>query len=132
MSDDFATPTLPASAATTPDLRTAAHDLAAAASEQARGIKDRATETAQHFRDLATEKAQQLRSAAEQKAAVLRSAAEQKAAILRESASEHWEDTRVKAKEIHVSAEDYIREHPTKCVLGALGVGFLIGLAVRK
>ena len=31
-----------------------------------------------------------------------------------------------------VAAEDYIRQNPTKCVLGALGLGVLIGLIVRR
>ena len=38
----------------------------------------------------------------------------------------------MKAKELHVTAEDYIRQNPTKCVLSALGLGFLIGLIVRR
>jgi ElaB/YqjD/DUF883 family membrane-anchored ribosome-binding protein len=38
----------------------------------------------------------------------------------------------VKAKELQVTAEDYIRQNPTKCVISALGLGFLIGLIVRR
>jgi ElaB/YqjD/DUF883 family membrane-anchored ribosome-binding protein len=145
MSDNFPTPTLdpeagftaaPSVAQAANDLRVAAGEKArefvATANDQARGLKDRAVETAQHFRDVAAEKAQQLRAAAIEKAETLRVVAGEKATHIRESAAEHWQDTRVKAKEIHVSAEDYIRVHPTKCVLGALGVGFLIGLVVRR
>lgn len=145
MSDNFSTPALDPEAGFTaaPSVAQAANDLRVAAgesarefvastSEQVRGIKDRAVETAQHFRDAASEKAQQLRAAAIEKAEALRVVAGQKAVNIRESASEHWQDTRVKAKEIHVSAEDYIRVHPTKCVLGALGIGFLVGLVVRR
>ena len=36
------------------------------------------------------------------------------------------------ARAAEKAAEDYIRQHPTKCVLGALGVGFLLGLIVRR
>ncbi len=78
-------------------------------------------ESAQHFRDAATEKA-----------TALKSAAAERAQHLKESATEQWQDTRVKAKELHVTAEDYIRQNPTKCVLSALGAGFLIGLIVRR
>ncbi len=105
----------------TPSVSQAANDLRAAAGEKARefvhtaeekaaALKDRAVESAQQFRDTAAERASQLRA----------------------TATEQWQDTRVKAKELHVTAEDYIRQNPTKCVLSALGAGFLIGLIVRR
>ena len=105
----------------TPSVSQAANDLRAAAGEKARefvhtaeekaaALKDRAVESAQQFRDTAAERASQLRA----------------------TATEQWQDTRVKAKELHVTAEDYIRQYPTKCVLSALGAGFLIGLIVRR
>jgi len=84
-------------------------------------LKERATESARHLRD-----------AAEEKAAILKENASTQAKHLRETACEQWDETRVKAKEFHVTAEDYIRQNPTKCVLGALGAGFLIGLLVRR
>ena len=62
----------------------------------------------------------------------MKSAATERAQHLKESATEQWQDTRVKAKELHVTAEDYIRQNPTKCVVSALGLGFLIGLIVRR
>lgn len=116
----------------TPSISQAANDLRAAAGEKAREIvhtaeskaavlKERAVESAQHFRDVAAEKA-----------TALRTAAAEKAHHLKETATEQWQDTRVKAKELHVTAEDYIRQNPTKCVLGALGLGFLVGLIVRR
>lgn len=115
-----------------PSIAQAANDLRAAAGEKARefvhtaetkatALKDRAVESAQHFRDTASEKA-----------AALKAAASEKAAAFKDTASVQWEDTRVKAKELHVTAEDYIRQNPTKCVLSALGLGFLIGLIVRR
>ena len=51
---------------------------------------------------------------------------------LKSAAEEQWQETRVKAREYHTSAEDYIREHPTKSILIAAGVGFLFGLIVRR
>lgn len=105
----------------TPSVSQAANDLRAAAGEKARefvhnaeekavALKGRAVESALHFRETATERANQFKSAA----------------------TEQWQDTRVKAKELHLTAEDYIRQNPTKCVLSALGAGFLIGLIVRR
>jgi len=107
--------------AASPSIAQAANDLRAAAGERARefvhtaesraaALKERAIESAQHLRQTAAEKSQHLR----------------------ESATEHWQETRVKAQEFHSTAEDYIRQNPTKCVLGALGVGFLIGLITRR
>lgn len=92
------------------ELRHAAGDFAAATGAEASRIKERAVETASSLKATATDKVHQARDIAQQQ----------------------WEETRVKAKEIHVTAEDYIRQNPTKAVLGALGVGFLIGLIVRS
>lgn len=80
------------------------------AKEKSTEIKDRASASAKQLRDTAGTQAKQIR----------------------ENATEQWDHTRVKAKEIHVTAEDYIRQNPTKCVLSALGAGFLIGLLVRR
>ena len=127
----------------TPSVAQAANDLRAAAGEKARefvhtaeekasALKDRAVESAQHFRDTAVERASQFKATATDKASAFKAAATDKALHFKESATEQWQDTRVKAKELHITAEDYIRENPTKCVLSALGAGFLIGLIVRR
>lgn len=135
MSNPFSTPSSldpEAGFTQSPSIAQAANDLRAAAGEKARefvhtaenkavALKDRAVESAQHFRDTASEKA-----------AALKAAASEKASAFKDTATVQWEDTRVKAKELHVTAEDYIRQNPTKCVLSALGLGFLIGLIVRR
>jgi ElaB/YqjD/DUF883 family membrane-anchored ribosome-binding protein len=112
----------------TPSVSQAAHDLRVAAGEkikdlahQAGAIKDKALESASHFRETAAESA-----------SAFKASAVEKAAHFREVAQEQWTDTREKAREVHISTEAYIREHPTKCVLGALGIGFLIGLIARR
>lgn len=146
MSENFANPKSldpEAGFSQTPSVSQAANDLRAAAGErakevvhettdQAKALKSKAVESAQQFRDVATEKAQALKATATEKATVLRQAAEEKATHLRSVADEQWHQTRDRAKDIHVTAEDYIRENPTKCVLGALGIGFLIGLISRR
>jgi ElaB/YqjD/DUF883 family membrane-anchored ribosome-binding protein len=103
------------------DLRAAANDFAKTTTEQAAIVKDRALDTAHAIRTTAVQKAGQLKTVAAEKAS-----------HVKEVAQQQWDETRVKAKEIHVTAEDYIRQNPTKAVLGALGVGFLIGLIVRR
>lgn len=42
--------------------------------------------------------------------------------------NEGWDKTREAAKEYHKAGEAYVKENPTGSVLGALGVGVLIGL----
>lgn len=103
------------------DLRAAAGDFVRSTTEQAVQVKDRAIEVATSLKASALDKSEQFKAAAADKAQ-----------YVREVAQQQWEETRVKAKEIHVTTEDYIRQNPTKAVLGALGVGFLIGLIVRR
>ena len=123
----------------TPSVSQAAHDLRVAAEEklkdlagQAGTLKDKAIESAGHYREIAAEKAREARDIALEKASAFKASAAERAAHFREVAHEQWTDTRERAREVHSTAEDYIRQHPTKCVLGALGVGFLIGLIARR
>lgn len=113
-----ATPSLEEAAG---DLRSAVSDFASATSEKATAVKNRAVETAEALRATATDKAEHYRTVATKKAH-----------IARESTQQHIDDARRKAKEVQVTAEDYIRQNPTKAILGALGAGFLIGLITRK
>jgi ElaB/YqjD/DUF883 family membrane-anchored ribosome-binding protein len=112
----------------TPSVSQAAHDLRVAAEEkikdlagQAGVLKEKALESATHFREMTAEKA-----------SALKASATERAAHFREIAQEQWYDTRARAREVHTTAEDYVRQNPTKCVLGALGIGFLIGLIARR
>lgn len=114
------------------DLRGAASDFAKSTSDQAHKVKDRAVEAASAFKASATQKAEELKEAASDKAEHYKAVASEKAHQAKATAQAQWDDTRVKAKEIHVTAEDYIRQNPTKAILGALGVGFLIGLIARN
>lgn len=135
MSDSFASNSLDPEAGFTqssPSVAQAANDLRAAAGEKVKEFASTASAQAHALKDRAVESATQFREVAAEKAAAFKAAATDKAQHLRESATEHWDDTRVRAKELHVSAEDYIRQNPTKSVLGALGVGFLIGLILRR
>lgn len=118
------------------DLRAAAgekaKEIAHQATDQAKAIKERAVESAQHLREVATDKALAFKAAATEKAETLKQAATGKANEFRHSADEQWRETRIKAKELQITTEDYIRQHPTRCVAGALGLGFLIGLIARR
>ena len=100
---------------------TAPSDLRSAAAQQAKVI---ATE--------AKDKAQKLKTVAAEKAQVIKQGAGEKAQVIKEKSKEQWDQGKVKAKKVHTSAEDYVRTKPTQCVLGALGIGFLLGLIVRR
>ncbi len=93
-----------------PSVSQAAHDLREAAGLKAREIVHAAEHKAAEFKDRASTTAQQFK----------------------QSANDQWQDTRVKARELQVTAEDYIRQNPTKCVVSALALGFLVGLITRR
>lgn len=114
------------------DLRAAAGEKTREVADSATHLKDRAISEATHLKNVAVDKATHLRDSATEKAEALRNAATARATGLRESAHEQWDDTRDKAREFQVTAEDYIRQNPTKAMLGALGVGFLVGLIMRR
>lgn len=46
----------------------------------------------------------------------------------RQQLNEGWDVTCSKAKEFHKAGEEYVKSNPTGSVLGALGVGVLLGL----
>jgi len=122
MTDPFPTSLEPEAGFTpSPSISKAAHDLRSAAGDKARELVQTAESKASQLKERAVESAQQFRETAAQRACALKT-----------SATEQWEDTRERAKELHVTAEDYIRQNPTKCVLSALGLGFLVGLIVRR
>ncbi len=131
-SDNPAVGGSPSVSAAADDLRSAAGDMASTTGAQATRVKDRAVETAQALKATATEKAEHYKAVATEKAEHYKAIATEKAQSAKQSAQHQWDDTREKAKEIHVTAEDYIRQNPTKAVLGALGVGFLIGLIAKN
>ncbi len=103
------------------DLRAAAEEKMAALGHRAHDLKERALEKAHHLRDLTAEKAEELKHTAEEKAHHLRHLAEHQ-----------WHETRDRARELHQTSEEYVRENPTKAVVGALAIGFIIGLIVRR
>lgn len=101
-------------------------------SKAAQDLRQAAGDKAKEFIHSAESKASQLRQTATEKASAFKTAAAQQAGQFKDTATEQWDHTRVRAKELHGTAEDYIRENPTKCVLGALGIGFLAGLIMRR
>ncbi len=48
----------------------------------------------------------------------------------REQINVGWDATCAKAKDLHQAGEEYVKTNPTGSVLGALGVGFVLGLLI--
>lgn len=88
----------------------AAEELRAAAGAKAQQLKDVAEQKAEHFRDVATERTEQFRGYAEQS----------------------WQDARDRAYDWKSEGEKFVRDNPTKAVLYAMGVGFVVGLILRR
>ena len=80
----------------------------------------------------ATQAVHDLRAAAEAKAAEFRATAESKVHELRGKAETAYSDARTRAQSLRGESEQWIRENPTRAVLTAMGVGFIIGLMFRK
>jgi ElaB/YqjD/DUF883 family membrane-anchored ribosome-binding protein len=76
--------------------------------------------------------AEELRAAAEQKARDWARVADATAEDLRQRAEQALKQTQVQLKTLHTESESYVREHPLKSVLVALGAGFLVGVLVRR
>ncbi len=123
MEETFADPNIKhADTKTSPvPLRDKAGQLAHDASAKAQQIKEAAVEKAGQFREYAGTKAHDIKETASVKGQQLK-----------EAAGEQIQQGQVKAREAHADAEEYVRQHPTKSILTAIGVGFLIGLVVRR
>jgi ElaB/YqjD/DUF883 family membrane-anchored ribosome-binding protein len=76
--------------------------------------------------------AEELREAAEAKARELRSVAEAKAGEYRHKAEQAYDDAATRVRSLREDGEAYVRENPTRAVLTALGVGFVLGLIFRR
>lgn len=48
----------------------------------------------------------------------------------REQINAGWDVTCAKAKDLHQAGEEYVKANPTGSVLGALGIGFVLGLLI--
>jgi ElaB/YqjD/DUF883 family membrane-anchored ribosome-binding protein len=65
-------------------------------------------------------------------AAEMRDAAAEAAREFRDRASGIAGEWKEKAQGVQREIQDYVREHPAKSLLAAVGVGFVIGLLFRR
>ena len=115
-----------------PSAKSAANDLRAAAEDNPDTAISATEQKARDLKEAAVKKAAQFRDYAGDKASSIREGAGETAQQFTAAANEQWTDTREKALELHDSLEDYVRKNPTKSILTAAGVGFLVGLIVRR
>ena len=99
----------------------AAEELRAAAGAKAQQLKEAAENRAHQFKDAASQRADEIKDVAGQKATEIREIAEQSLKEVKERA-EDWK----------TEGEKYVRENPTQAVVAALGIGFVLGLLVRR
>ena len=110
----------------------AASDFGDAAKGATQGAQSEAAGRAGDLKSQASAKFDDLKSAAAQKADEFKTAASQKADEWRGQAEGAWDDAKVRARTFQEDGEQYVRENPSKAVLYALGVGFVLGLILRK
>lgn len=85
-------------------------------------IKDRI----EAVRAFAEEKYHQVREAADPYVEKAR----KYASDARDQINANWDETCARAKELHKAGEDYVRANPTGSVLGALGIGLILGMLI--
>ena len=50
----------------------------------------------------------------------------------RDKAEQAWDDAKDRVRTFREDADQYVRKNPTKAVLTALGIGFVLGLIYRR
>ena len=133
--NDFNTPPQPPQSGPVPQLPPqsgTAHDPFQAA-------KASAMRAAEELRHAATQKAQDLRHAAETQASHLKASAEEKvdafrahAADAREYADQAIHQAQDQYAQLRDQAEQFAREKPMQALLTAFGVGFLVGIILKR
>jgi ElaB/YqjD/DUF883 family membrane-anchored ribosome-binding protein len=103
-----------------------------AAASSLEASKQHAIQAAEELRAAAGAKAQQIRQAAEDRASQIRDYAEERGQHFRDAAEQSFRDARERASDWREEGERYVRENPAQAVLAALGVGFVLGLLIRR
>ncbi len=104
----------------------------ASAADPIAAAKASAMKAAEELRNAAAAKAQEFRHAAEQRAQQFKQTAEQASDHFREYADKAWSETRAQTKDIAAEAEKFAREKPLQALLAAFGVGFLVGVILKR
>lgn len=101
-----------------------------------------AVQAAEELKAAASQKAEEIKESAKEQAAKLRGKAEETAQDFKETASdtvnqfrdyadENWSDAKVRFDDYKEEGERYVRQNPSKAILMAVGLGFIIGRILR-
>ncbi|MBL9132604.1 MAG: hypothetical protein JNG86_15470 [Verrucomicrobiaceae bacterium] len=112
---------------------------ASPAADPFQAAKASALKAAEELRHAAAQKAAEFRNAAEARVNQVRESAgtaaaeiKEKAGEFRDYADETWQETRARVADLRVEAEKFAREKPLQALATAFGVGFVIGLILRR
>jgi ElaB/YqjD/DUF883 family membrane-anchored ribosome-binding protein len=101
--------------------------------------KASAMKAAEDLRNVAAQKASELRHVAEQRAQQWRDSATHAASDIKEKADEFrqyaddtWKEARARCADLRVEAEKFAREKPVQALATAFGIGFVLGLLMRR
>lgn len=94
--------------------------------------KASAMKAAEELRAAASEKARELKSTAESRAHDLKETAGKKAEEFRGYADDALHEAREVCADFRTEAEKFTRENPVQALVGAFGVGLVLGLLLRK
>lgn len=101
--------------------------------------KASALKAAEELRSAAAQKASELRSAAEQQAQQWRQSAstaatdiKDKAGEFRQYAGDTFDEARARCADLRTEAEKFAREKPVQALATAFGIGFVLGLLMRR
>lgn len=101
--------------------------------------KASAMKAAEELRSAAAQKASELRDVAEQRAQQWRESASTAATDIKEKADEFrqyaddtWQEARARCSDLRVEAEKFAREKPVQALATAFGIGFVLGLLMRR
>jgi ElaB/YqjD/DUF883 family membrane-anchored ribosome-binding protein len=96
-------------------------------------MTERLKEKAVHLGDKAQQMGTDAKDAVQHKLEQAKEAAHHQLDHAKESATQYMEQGREKATELTHKVEDYVRAEPTKSLLAAAGVGFVLGfLLIRR
>ncbi len=94
--------------------------------------KASAMKAADELRNVASAKAQEFRQAAEQRAQQIKQSATHATDQVRDYADKAWSETRAHTKDLAAEAEKFAREKPLHALLAAFGVGFMVGVILKR
>ena len=65
-------------------------------------------------------------------AKALESATTNVAEDYQDKVEQSWDETKVRVRTWQQEGEDYVRENPMRAIFAALGVGFVLGIMIRR